>query len=660
MPKWAKIYLLFILINWLMFTAFRLVFLFAFRTGLTAEALPNLWRALGIGAQFDGKLAAVVSVPFGVYMLLISLWPEMKKWIKKAVASFYGVAETVLLLVYFVDFGHYEYINIRISSSVFRYFDNADTSLQMLWESYPFVWATLALAASFLIFYKLTYFLIRKAAETKRDNWKIKTAYGTGLFLLTAALIYGQVAWYPLRWSNAYFSSNAFISNLALNPVLNLYDTYRFAKQKKYDKDLVIKYYPVISDYLGVDKPDIDTLSFERDIPANPKAPAAGFNVVIILMESFAWNKTSFTNTEIDPTPFAKELAKSSVLFDNFFTPTSATARAVFATLVTIPDVTSYKTSTRNPLIVNQHMIANAFDGYEKMYFIGGSASWGNIRGVIKNNIEGVRLYEEGDFDDGSHEDVWGLSDLDLFINADKTLAEEEKPFLAVIQTSGFHRPYTIPEKNAGFKAENVSMDKLQRLSFKSLAEYNSLRFSDHVLGEFFKLAKEKPYYDKTVFFIMGDHGLAADNADNLPRGYQFFNLINHQVPLIVHAPKVLKPAVIHRAGSQIDVMPMAAGITGTAYRTSAMGRDLFDPKYKDKEGAFIFGWASLPHPTGFLSGDYFYHTMDESEGLYKYADKEYYKNLKDVEKEKFEEMKAHALGIYETSKYMLYNNPKK
>ena len=43
--------------------------------------------------------------------------------------------------------------------------------------------------------------------------------------------MHGRFSQYPLRWSNAYFSKNAFISALALNPLQNLFDTYKFAKE---------------------------------------------------------------------------------------------------------------------------------------------------------------------------------------------------------------------------------------------------------------------------------------------------------------------------------------------------------------------------------------------------------------------------------------------
>lgn len=131
----------------------------------------------------------------------------------------------------------------------------------------------------------------------------------------------------------------------------------------------------------------------------------------------------------------------------------------------------------------------NEFKGYSKYYMIGGSASWANIRGFLSHNIEGLHLLEEGSWK-APNTDVWGLSDLDLFREAAAALTKSPKPFVAVIQTAGFHRPYTIPEDNAGFQIKQPSEAILKNYGFTGADEYNSLRFSDHSLGEFFKIAR--------------------------------------------------------------------------------------------------------------------------------------------------------------------------
>jgi phosphoglycerol transferase MdoB-like AlkP superfamily enzyme len=565
----------------------------------------------------------------------------------------------VVCLSYAADFAHYSYLAIRVNASVFKYLENAFISFEMVWQTYPVVWGTLGFLVLIFVIYKFASFFINLGINGQKDGWKKKTAWGAGLLVLTFAACWGELGQYPLRWSNAYFTSNNFVSNCTLNPVLNIVDTYSFAKEVPYDIEKVKQYYPIMADYLGVDKPDINALNFER-VRAG-KNLGKKYNVVLIFMESFAWNKSSFANDgKFDTTPNAKKLAENSLLFSQYYAPTSATARSVFAALSGIPDVTSFQTSSRNPLIVNQNLIANGYDGYEKMYFIGGSASWGNIRGFLSHNIDGLRLYEEGDYS-SPRSDVWGISDWDLFHEADAVLKKETKPFFAVIQTAGYHRPYTIPKNHGDFQeVTGLTQDELVDHSFNSLEEYNSLRFSDYALGEFIKTAQQSPYYKDTVFVIYGDHGLAAAKSVNMPRGYVEYNLINHQVPLIIHAPALVKPAVIDRAVSEVDLMPTVTALIGLPYRTSALGRDVLDPAYKNKEGALVFGWSVYPPVISYVAGENFYIDKAGSKGLYKFGDTQNYNvNLRDKNKELFDKMENMAHAVYETSRYMLYHNKK-
>lgn len=660
-PGWIKSYFTFIAANWLVFTIFRVIFLFVFRAALLPANYHELWETFYIGAKFDMRLACALAIPLGLFLSIGLFWRALYA-VRKVMAVFYGVLEAAVLLVYFADFAHYAYIAMRINYSIFTYSENASISLQMAWQTYPLLWVVFGLLVWGLLW---GYFVkqLQKYALKSRDAY-----YGTGRLawvvfgvLVTGALMFGQISQYPLRWSNAYHSTNSFVCNLTLNPVLNMVDTARFVKADSYDAAKTAAYYDTIAKYLGVQHPDKETLTFERTITPKPSA-RKDYNVVVIFMESLAWNKLSITNPDIDPTPFVKELADRSILFTHFFAPTSATARAVFATVTSIPDVTSFKTSSRNPLIVDQHLVVNALADYEKYYFIGGSASWGNIRGILEHNLTDVHMYEEGSFENEHRNDVWGISDLDLFREADRVLTEEQKtlkkPFFAFIQTSGYHRPYTIPQDNAGFELKDIGAELAHKRSFVSVEEYNSLRFSDHALREFFKLAEKQDWYENTLFFIFGDHGLAAAQSENMPRGYVEFNLINHQIPLIITGGPIKQPRVIDDVASQVDILPTALGLLGRPYTSRAIGRDVL-AKDKPEPGALIYGWAVSPSVIGFVQGDYYYHSQGGKEGLYKYKADSYNEDMSQKEPELFEHMKNLAKGLYETSRYQFYHNQK-
>ena len=661
-PGWIKAYFGFILANWLVFTLMRGAFLFVFRTSLVPQSYPELWETFYVGAKFDMRLACGLSIILGLYFTLCAFWKKAQA-ARKAMAVFYGLLEALVMLIYFADFAHYAYISMRINYSILKYAENALISLQMAWETYPVLWGVLGLAVWGTLAGWFTNFVQKKAfAVSDNYRWKGNLGWFFGGLLLTGALMFGQLSQYPLRWSNAYHSTNNFICNLTLNPVLNIFDTARFVKADSYDEEKTKAYYDTVAKYLGVDNPDKEALNFERSFAGKPKEQQKDYNVVVIFMESLAWNKLSITNPDIDPTPFVKSLAEKSILFTNFFAPTSATARAVFATVTGIPDVTSFKTSSRNPLIVDQHVVVNALRDYEKYFFIGGSASWGNIRGILEHNLTDVHMYEEGNFQNEHRNDVWGISDLDLFREANRILNEEQKqkkkPFFAIIQTAGYHRPYTIPDDNAGFVTKDIGEELAHKRSFVSVAEYNSLRFSDHALHEFFKLAEKSDYYDNTIFLIFGDHGLSAPQSENMPRGYVEHNLINHQIPLII-AGAPITPQVIDRTASQVDILPTVMGILGRPYFTRAIGRDALSAP-TGEPGSLIYGWATTPSTIGFVQGEYYYHSAGGKEGLYKFTADNYNEDISKQDPQRFEHMKNLAQGLYETSRYQFYHNQKR
>ena len=99
--------------------------------------------------------------------------------------------------------------------------------------------------------------------------------------------------------------------------------------------------------------------------------------------------------------------------------------------------------------MVDQHTVLDDFTGHARFYFLGGSASWANLRGLLSHNIRGLRLHEQDSFR-SPRVDVWGISDKNLFLEADAVLRTVREPFFAIIQTAANHRPYTIAEEDLG------------------------------------------------------------------------------------------------------------------------------------------------------------------------------------------------------------------
>jgi phosphoglycerol transferase MdoB-like AlkP superfamily enzyme len=253
-----------------------------------------------------------------------------------------------------------------------------------------------------------------------------------------------------------------------------------------------------------------------------------------------------------------------------------------------IPDVSPWQASAHNPLTVDQASIANAFTGYDKFYFLGGSANWSNIRGMLAHNLDGLHIYEEGSYK-APAVDVWGITDEELFLAANDVLRKEQKPFFALIHTSGNHRPYTVPKQTHGFKEYTVDLEALRANEFESNEEYNSFRYLDHAVGLFIQQASKEPYFKNTVFVLYGDHGTrtGAPGSD-LAMG-DLAQVVYH-VPLIIYAPGFIKtPKRIDTPSSHVDILPTVASFCGVPYVNQTLGLDVLDPTNAQKSIAFVF-----------------------------------------------------------------------
>src|SRR5204863_978217 len=186
--------------------------------------------------------------------------------------------------------------------------------------------------------------------------------------------------------------------------------------------------------------------------------------------------------------------------------------------------------------------------------FLGGSANWSNIRGMLAHNIPGLRIFEEGSYE-APVVDVWGISDEDLLLAANNVFRSARRPFFAIVQTSGNHRPYTIPKRTHGFSLAHVSEEMLRANGFESEEEYNGFRFLDHSLGVFFEKARQQPYFANTIFVMYGDHGTRTGApAATLTLGD--LSLAVYHVPLLIYAPGLFGPRRIDTAARHVDILP--------------------------------------------------------------------------------------------------------
>jgi phosphoglycerol transferase MdoB-like AlkP superfamily enzyme len=375
-------------------------------------------------------------------------------------------------------------------------------------------------------------------------------------------------------------------------------------------------------------------------------------------MESVGLNRMGLVGNPLNPTPFLDSLASNGLFFSKFYIPWVSTSRSVFTMLTGIPDVAS-RTSSRNPIVRDQYSILSDFIDYEKYYMIGGSASWANIRSLVTYNIKNMKLIEMEDID-RPRVDVWGVSDLDLFKEADKILKDKkysESPSFIIIQTAGNHRPYTIPDDNEGFIKKTHRKDDLNKSGFKSIEQYNAMRLLDHSIKRFFELAKKSSYYDNTVFVLFGDHGTADPKAEHMGEEDYSLKLRSYNVPLIIYSPKIIQQSKeIKQASGLSDLMPTIAGICEIPYTNKTMGNDILKT---GNDIAFLVNKKMSPSSYGVINSEFYLRVFRDGSGseLHKLSGEDPASDIKGSFFKEADSLKKIADAIYQTSKYMLYHN---
>lgn len=588
----------------------RFAFWLKFNNPLDPIPSDDLLWSFYLGMKFDLQASLGALLPIILLGWLKPLHPVYSPFGRRLWAIYVSLVFIVMYLVYITDAGHYAYLQQRLNATALRFLENPLISANMVWQTYPVITGSLLFA---LISGITIYLFLRLTAKIKRSDsvkaywsnkrWYHKTALVTVTFLLVFAALMAKVSWYPLRWSDAFFSTHAFSPQLTSNPVIYFSNTLKNVAES-YDLDKTQKAYPLMQDYLSLQSRDDNQLNYDR---LYDFAQTGYTNVVVVILESFASYKTTLSGNPLNPTPHIAKLASEGYYFKNFFTPSTGTARSVWTFITGLPDIEKNKTSSRNPLIVDQHTIINAFKDHKKLYFLGGSASWANIRGLLSSNLPDLTLYEEGSYNSQTI-DVWGISDLSLFREANAVLKNQQQPFFAIIQTSGNHRPYTIPEENEDFElwTEDSLPDDIQNYGFASLEELNSFRFMDHSIGHFMEAAEKEPYFDKTLFVFFGDHGIHAPAGKHTPAYETQLNLQGLHVPLVFYGKSVINKAkVFDTIAGEVDVLPTIASITKTSYLNTTIGRDLLDDTFDDKRYAFTIEHGS-DRTIGLLSDEYY------------------------------------------------------
>ncbi|MFI5133249.1 MAG: LTA synthase family protein [Chitinophagales bacterium] len=637
-----------LLIFILIFTAFRLATYFAFKP--KAFSFGDVIPSFFMGIRYDLRWIAIILLPVVLISMLPKFSPFFSSRTKKWWTWYLAIVTFIVFFFFAADFGNFSYNRTRLDAGALNFVEDAGISLSMMFQTYPMVWLILGLIVAVLFFrwmYRRSHWRVINRTEGKGIPYKRKFFIITALIL--GFFIYGRFAWPPLSWKNSFVFHDGFKSYLALNPLQNFFTTLKFRKPE-YNEQKARDAFPMMAEWMQL--PAKKEFTYRREILPGSHSLESRPNIVLVMCESFSMYKSSMSGNPLNTTPFFNSLTDKGIFFERCFSPHFSTARGLFAILTGIPDAQQFKFSTRNPLALKQHTIINNFDGYNKFYFLGGNPEFNNFDGLL-SNIHGLQIYDE-EKHQSPKLNVWGISDNDLFTEANGVFKKQDRPFFAYIQTSDNHRPYMIPESDSDFVKAVVPDEQLRQYGFESLDEYNTFRYSDYCFKKFLEAAQKEPYFHNTIFVFIGDHGVAGNAEAMYPAAWTDQRLTDEHVPLLFYAPFLLQPQRRKEVVSQIDVLPTIAGMLHQPYVNTTLGRDVLDPDKKNNY-AFITNAAGK---IGMVTDDYYFtanlNFPDDQLVSIKAGGLPYTAAQQDSIKQK---MSVFTSAFFETARYMIMNN---
>ena len=317
-----------------------------------------------------------------------------------------------------------------------------------------------------------------------------------------------------------------------------------------------------------------------RDVVAN--APERHLNVILVVVESLSAKYLgSFGNTE-GLTPFLDSLSEQSLTFSQFYATGTRTVRGLEAVSLSIPP-TPGRSIVKRKHNESLYNIGTEFNNrnYDVSFFYGGFGYFDNMNYFFGHN--GFNVIDRTDFNDSEvhFSNAWGVADEDVFAKV-ITHADNDfnagKPFFNIIMTTSNHRPYTYPEGHIDIESGS--------------GRNGAVKYTDYALGRLIETAREKPWFDDTIFVIVADHCAGVAGKTALP-------VENYRIPLMIYAPKHIAARRIDALSSQIDLAPTLLGLLNFSYQSFFFGHDVLIDGANDQR-AYIANYQSL----GLLKND--------------------------------------------------------
>ena len=527
------------------------------------------------GSLYDFVTASYWSIPALLYLMVV---PDaaFRTRVHRALAlTFYFVVLYALLFDAVAEWFFWEEFGVRFNFIAVDYLVYTKELIGNVKESYPlpaiFAGLFVVTALLFFLFYRVGWVKLWLTSCASRKNI---LAYGLGLLLIPL------VAGIAVDNSTIPGFGNNYNRELARNGIYSFFAAFR-NNELDYDafyvKENVAQDFQRLREILKSD--DASFLSEEpTDITrlVEHEGEPKHYNVIQITVESLSSEFLGVFGNPNKLTPNIDALAREGLLFTNFHATGNRTDRGMEALTLSVPPTPGRSIVKR---LHNEHLfsLGSIFKskGYDTTFIYSGYGYFDNMNYFFGSN--GYKVVDRASVakEDITFANIWGACDEDLYNwvlrEADNSYAEGS-PFFHFVMTTSNHRPFTYPEGKIDIPSHT--------------GREGAVKYTDYAIGQFIARAKQKPWFDNTVFVIVADHCAGSAGKTELP-------IKEYEIPLIIYNPKLFAPRRIDTLSSQIDYPPTLLGLLNWTYKSRFYGKDILHMK-AEEERALIANYQAL------------------------------------------------------------------
>ncbi len=314
-------------------------------------------------------------------------------------------------------------------------------------------------------------------------------------------------------------------------------------------------------------------------------------NIVLFIMESWSHDLIEDLGGMPGITPEFKKLEKDGILFTNFWPNGTRSEQGIACIFSSFPahPISSITVQpdkyTKLPSLVK--ILKD--QGYFTSYYFGGQLIYGNMKGYVYFN-EFNRITEGYDLPENMPRGKLGVPDQYVFDYQMNEISQDKRPFFCTTFTLSTHSPYDMP-----MHIKNFVDNRLENLYI------NSGYYTDSCLGDYFRKAREKDWYDSTLFIVVADH------SRDTYKHWDYHTPDYHKTFLFLYG-NVIKPEYrgtkVEHMGSQVDIAATLLAQLDLDSKGFQWSKNLFNP-YSQQFASVAFeegiGWI---RPYGYFFYD--------------------------------------------------------